>query len=72
MHITFAALAVALAMIVNAHSEDRTYSLRYALVLEGKDPIAGDAKCVASIPCEFFTGSNSDIKFKFTRSNGEG
>ncbi len=58
-------------MIADAHSENRTYSLRYALILEGKDPIAGDAKCIANIPCEFLTDSDSDIALKFRRSSGE-
>lgn len=65
------ALTGATICIARADDAKRSYSLKYALLVDGEDPIAGEADCVIDKPCEFLRAPIGNITAKFTRSAGE-
>jgi hypothetical protein len=72
LRLAVVAVATLLVAAGTGHSADkRPYSLRYALILEGADPVAGEANCFSDTLCDFPSTSIRDLKFKFKRSTGE-
>lgn len=70
--LTIVAFAALLMAAGTGHSGDkRPYSLKYGLIVEGEEPLAGETDCFVDTPCEFLDTSIRNLKFKFKRSSGE-
>ncbi|QRY69126.1 hypothetical protein JVX98_12925 [Ensifer sp. PDNC004] len=67
----FAVATLLVAAGIGHSADKRPYSLKYALIFEGADPVAGEASCISGMACEFPGISTRDLKFKFKRSTGE-